>query len=153
MQRRKTLQAEHMEAEQGQSLVELALALPMLLLLVLGVIDLGMGFRSYIALTNAAREGVRWVSIYPDQKIKALERVAEEAQRVGLFEGILGGDGGFKVEMKSNPVDKDIYAAGDEVTVAIDYDYDLLFGAITGLPSVPFQARATMVVLYDPVAP
>jgi hypothetical protein len=145
MQRARTLRS-----EQGQSLIELALALPMLLLLVLGVIDLGLGFKSYIALTNAAREGVRWVSIYPDDPAGARARTGAEAERIGLFYGVFEGDDGYTVNVSP---DKSVYAAGDEVTVAIDYDYELLFGAVTGLPKVPFQARATMVVLYDPVTP
>jgi hypothetical protein len=150
MQRGKMLQAEPIQAEQGQSVIELALALPMLLLLVLGVVDLGLGFRSYIALTNAAREGVRWVSIYPDDPAGALARTNAEAERVGLFYGVFGDDDGYTVNF--SPV-KSSYVAGDEVTVAINYNYDLLFGVIPDLPSVPFQARATMVVLYDPVTP
>lgn len=150
MRRGKALQANLIQAEQGQSLIELALALPMLLLLVLGVIDLGLGFRSYIALTNAAREGVRWVTIYPDDPAGALARTNAEAERVGLFYGVFEGDDGYTVNFAPN---KSVYAADDEVTVTIDYDYELLFGAITGLPKVPFQARATMVVLYDPVSP
>lgn len=150
MQRGKTLQAEPIQAEQGQSVVELALALPMLLLLVLGVVDLGLGFKSYIALTNAAREGVRWVSIYPDDPAGALARTNAEAERIGLFYGVFGEDDGYTVNFSPN---KSVYAEGDEVTVAINYNYDLLFGVIPDLPSVPFQAHATMVVLYDPVSP
>ena len=41
----------------GQSLVELALVLPVLLLLVLAAVDLGRIFFARIAVTNAAREG------------------------------------------------------------------------------------------------
>src|SRR6185503_6112479 len=41
----------------GQSLVELALVLPVLLLLVLAAVDLGRIFFARIAVANAAREG------------------------------------------------------------------------------------------------
>ncbi|MFC1997437.1 TadE/TadG family type IV pilus assembly protein [Chloroflexota bacterium] len=47
----------------GQSLVELALTLPMLLLLVIGVFDLGRGIYYYSAIHNAAREGARYGSV------------------------------------------------------------------------------------------
>lgn len=40
----------------GQGLVELALALPVLLLILLGTIDLGRMFFDYVAMRNAARE-------------------------------------------------------------------------------------------------
>jgi Flp pilus assembly protein TadG len=133
------------DQEQGQSLVEFAFILPVLLLLVLGTIDLGMGFKTYIGLTNAAREGVRWISINPDDQAGALLRVRAEANRVGLTLGDLSADG-YTVTFTP---DQSSYDAGDEVTVNIEYRYELLFGAITGIPEVPFAASSTMVVLYD----
>ena len=47
----------------GQSLVEFALVLPLLMILVFGIIDFGMGLRSYISLTTATREGARFAAI------------------------------------------------------------------------------------------
>lgn len=47
----------------GQSLVEFALALPILLLLVFGIIDFGLGLKSYISLTNATREAARFAAV------------------------------------------------------------------------------------------
>src|SRR4029077_5456851 len=41
----------------GQSMVEFALVLPIMLLLLAGAIDLGRLFYSYIAVENAAKEG------------------------------------------------------------------------------------------------
>ncbi len=42
----------------GQSIVELALILPVMMLLVASALDLGRMFYSQITITNAAREGV-----------------------------------------------------------------------------------------------
>jgi hypothetical protein len=131
--------------EHGQSLVEFAIILPVLLLIVLGAIDLGMGFKTYIALTNAAREGVRWISIHPTDQDGARARVEEEALRVGLEDGIIIEDG-YTVRFTPNQPE---YAAGEKVTVNVDYNYEMLFGALTGLPQIPFSASSTMVVLYD----
>jgi Flp pilus assembly protein TadG len=47
----------------GQSLVELAIVLPLLLLLVLGIFDLGRGIFYYSAIHNAAREGARYGAV------------------------------------------------------------------------------------------
>lgn len=49
--------------DKGQSLVEFALTLPLLLILVFGIIDFGNGLRAYIALTNGVREGARYGAI------------------------------------------------------------------------------------------
>ncbi len=47
----------------GQSLVEFALVLPLLLIMVFGIIDFGMGLRSYISLSSATREGARFAAV------------------------------------------------------------------------------------------
>jgi PKD repeat protein len=49
----------------GQSLVELALLLPILLLLLAGTIDLGRVWYSQITITNAAREGALEAAVEP----------------------------------------------------------------------------------------
>jgi Flp pilus assembly protein TadG len=48
----------------GQSLVEFALVLMPLFLLILGVVQFGLIFNSYVTMTNAAREGARTGTIY-----------------------------------------------------------------------------------------
>ena len=45
--------------EQGQAIVEMALTLPLLLLIVLGMFDFGLLFQQFEVVTNAAREGAR----------------------------------------------------------------------------------------------
>lgn len=49
--------------DKGQSMVEFALILPVLLLLLLGIIQFGIIFSAHIAITNAAREGARVASV------------------------------------------------------------------------------------------
>jgi len=48
----------------AQNLVEFALIFPVLMLLMFGIIDLGRIFHVLIAISNAAREGVRFGVIY-----------------------------------------------------------------------------------------
>lgn len=49
---------------EGQSLVEFALVLPILILLILGMIEFGWILNGQITLTSAAREGARVAIIY-----------------------------------------------------------------------------------------
>jgi len=44
-------------------LVEFSLIIPILLLLILGTVDFAMGFKSYVELTNATREGARYAVV------------------------------------------------------------------------------------------
>lgn len=53
-------------SQRGQSLAELAVLLPLLLIIVLGNIDLGRVFFAYISVTNAARNGARFAAAGPE---------------------------------------------------------------------------------------
>src|SRR5262249_24749542 len=46
-------------SESGAEFVEFALAFPLLLLVVMGILDFGLMFQQYEVITNAAREGAR----------------------------------------------------------------------------------------------
>jgi Flp pilus assembly protein TadG len=49
----------------GQALVEFAFLLPLFLIFIFSIVDLGLGLRAYITVTNAAREGARIGIICP----------------------------------------------------------------------------------------
>ena len=52
--------------ESGQSLVEFALVLPILVMLIMGLIEFGWIFNGQITLTSAAREGARAAVVSED---------------------------------------------------------------------------------------
>lgn len=131
--------------ERGQSLVEMAMVMPLLLLLALGTADLGLAFRTYIALTNAAREGARWISTHPENPSAAMARISAEAGRIGLSPNATD-DKRITVVFEPN---KSSYGAGEVVTILIAHDYPLLFGAVTAIPEISFETSATMAVLYE----
>lgn len=65
--------------ERGQSLVELAIMLPILLIILLGIIDFGRVFYAYVTITNASREGARYGSMHPLSTDEINSRVKQEA--------------------------------------------------------------------------
>lgn len=65
------------EKSRGQSLVELAISLPLLLLIMLGTIDLGRVFFDYIQLRNAVREGAAYAARNPTDSTGAKQRVTD----------------------------------------------------------------------------
>ena len=55
----------HRERQRGQSLLEFALVVPILLLIFAGAADLGRIFYTYVAIENAAKEGALYGARYP----------------------------------------------------------------------------------------
>lgn len=55
----------YLKKEKGQSLVEFAFIIPVLMLILLGVFDFGRAFYAYNAISNAAREGARYGTVCP----------------------------------------------------------------------------------------
>jgi Flp pilus assembly protein TadG len=66
-------------SERGSELIEFAMVAPILILLAAGIFEFGMMFRTYEAVTNAAREGAR-VGVLP-----AYEAHAPVEGRVNAF--------------------------------------------------------------------
>ena len=71
------------EAEHGQSMVEFALILPIFVLVVFGILDMGRAAYTYHTLNNAAREGARVAIV--DQTLSLIQdRAASRAVGVGV---------------------------------------------------------------------
>ena len=77
--------AETFETRRRAGVVELALVLPIFLLLLLGIIQFGTVFRDYIALTDATRVGARQASV--SRSICSRPSSREAASSPGVAEG------------------------------------------------------------------
>jgi len=51
--------------QKAQSIVEFAFSLPFLLVIVLGILEFGLVFTTYVAVVNATHEGAVFASMYP----------------------------------------------------------------------------------------
>ncbi len=119
------------EREQaGQAYVEFALILPLLLLLVMGIIQFGNAFRTYITLTDAVRVGARQAAIS--------RSIDPESARVPLIESKIKSSAASLDTSKLviSVVPKDVdgtagwYPSGD-VTVRASYPFKVnLFGIV-----------------------
>lgn len=52
-----------MKSEKGQSMVEFALTIPIVLFLLFGIVDFGRVFHAYLTIDHAGREGARAAAI------------------------------------------------------------------------------------------
>jgi len=65
---RKRIGALNRSKGRGQSLVELALILPVFILVLVGILDFGRAFYAYNAISNAAREGARYGTVHHENR-------------------------------------------------------------------------------------
>ena len=70
------------QTSKGQSLVELTLVLPILLLMLLGLMELGMLLRAYLVIVNANREAARFASrgTFTDEQVVQRAMVSVSGQ-------------------------------------------------------------------------
>ncbi len=100
------------EGERGQSLVEFALIVPLFLLLMFAIVDFGMGFYSWITVTNAAREGARIGAVGADS--------ATITQRVKDTAGSLN-NSNLTISVSNAKGN-----SGETVGVTVNYQYQLI---------------------------
>lgn len=65
-----------MKSQKGSAIVEMALVLPILILLLFGIIDFGRIFHAYLTIDHAGREAARVASIrdFPNVKSTAVDK-------------------------------------------------------------------------------
>ncbi len=71
-------------SERGQAMLEVALTLPLLLLVAVGIFEFGRAYQTWQILTNAAREGAR-IAVLPGTDDDAVEARVHEYLEAGLI--------------------------------------------------------------------
>jgi Flp pilus assembly protein TadG len=124
----------------GQSLVELCLVMPLLMLICLGTIDLGRMFYGYTQMTNAVREGASISSHQPENWGEAQAVINSHSSNLPA---------GYTLACPACSLGTE---AGDEVTITATWSFqpitfDLL-GTFWGLGDpISMSTHATMRVL------
>lgn len=119
--------------EQGQSIVEFALVLPILLLIVLAIMEFGWLFNGHILVTSSAREGAR---------VAAVSNVQEEI--ISAVQEHVSGTAVTVQEIKvTRPTDGEEGAISGAVVVTVTATMEPLVGFFVAGPYEITQ-RATM---------
>jgi len=118
--------------EQGQSLVEFALSLTVLLVIFLGVFDLGRVFNSVMVITNAAREGAYYGAMHPEDSGGIVAHAMQEAQGSGITP--------TAVSVSTSGV------SGTPLSVTVEYDFSLLSSFLPVTSIIHLRRSAEMVI-------
>ena len=129
----------------GQSLVETALVLPLLLFVLFGAIEMGRVANVQQTLVNAAREGARW-SAMPEEGTQLLPALGEVQQRVIDFAAksdLTLSDSNVLVTQRMAKIEGGLPVGFSSVTVTYTYGFTTPMLAAV-LPSLTLKAQAAM---------
>ena len=122
-------------------MVEFALVLPLMVLVVVGVFELGRAFFAYIAIANSAREAVRMYTFTPDTTTyeKMIQTVSTEIGNSSVVDAskvtsiIIDCGSDYSVVVNATA---DLANCPDEepVRVTVSYEHDLILGLFFSQP-------------------
>lgn len=126
-------------SNKGQSLTEMALMLPIVMMLLAGVLDLGRAYYTFLALRDAAAEGAAYGSLDPTNLGEIDARVRGESP------------GGF-IDWSGATITINNGSAcrGGAMAVTAQVDYHLLtpfIGSIVGSQTLPLEATVVNTIL------
>lgn len=107
-------------SRRGQSLVEFALILPIFLLVLFGIVDLGRGVYAYNTIQNAAREAVR-LAIVDQNEDAILAKAQKHAVGLGLTDANISLSF-LQPDTMTTPCNTPI-AISCEVEILVDYRF------------------------------
>ena len=139
--------------ERGNSLVEVALVLPVLMVLFLGIVEVAFLLFAHVQVANATREGARYGSLCRlNDNCDSLTTVVQatvfsEAQFLNMTDIGAGGNTAVVVQP---PTLSSIPAVGDPITVTVTYNYSSPFVS-NYVPMFPTQIpiEHTLVMHFD----
>jgi Flp pilus assembly protein TadG len=113
--------------ERGQSLVELAVSLVVLLYLLSGVVEFGIAFFQFIQLRDAAQEGALYASLNPTNNANIEARVRNASQQpIDLTNNIAGDPREVKVTITAiDDGDGISPCVGDGIQVNVSFTHQV----------------------------
>ncbi len=104
--------------------MEISLLLPVLLVVVFGIIDFGLGMRSYISLSNGVREAARFAALGNPAGVPADCDGITTTTVYGVL--CASTDGLDFTELEPDVTYPNGYASGNSVVVTADYSHNFV---------------------------
>lgn len=135
-------------ASKGQAYLEFMIVLPLLLVVLFGVFDLGRVYFSAIGLVSAAREGARYLSAYPgdiSNEIEAFYNTKQIAIQEAAGAGVSLQGGSITVTCTNSDDDAENCDSGSPAIVTVTGNFDMLLGWVIPGP-ISITRSAQMIV-------
>jgi hypothetical protein len=141
------------KAERGQSIIEFAVGLVVLIILLSGIVDAGRALFTYMALREAAQEGALYGSTNPTETNSIEDRAMNSSSLVSELASTPD-NGLHHVQHEAIDVQVSIIGAacsGNGIRVQVSYNQFPItmpfLGTILGRQDIPISASATDTIL------
>ena len=137
---------ERLRRQEGSNLVEFALVLPLLLVLVMGIVEVGFALYDKAVITNACREGARAGMVFRDPRMSP-EEIEAVVRNYASAYLVTFGTPNLTIGSSWDDVDGNgVKSSGDTLTVNVSYLYDYLQLAnlVPGLGQLNIQSTSVM---------
>jgi len=122
--------------QRGQSLIEFALMMVVLLIMLMGTLDVGRMYFAYVAIHNAAGEGALYAAINP-RCVHAGDGPEcadpDNAAYRAAHERSAGGVDWERISVEAAPADRSNLLEGQPITITVRYEYSILTPFISPL--------------------
>ena len=127
--------------EKGGVAVEFAVALPILVVMMLMVIDLGRAIFAYSTLNSAAADAVRYASVHGVESVHP--RTNEQIIAFARQRAVGFNDNNLTVALNWVPSGY----AGAQVEVILTYDFTFFVTGMIGIPPTTLGGKAALTVM------
>ena len=127
--------------ERGQGLVEFAISIVFMMILLVGVLDLGRAFFSYLSVMDAAQEGAAYGAIEPTDVAGIRARVRSASSGTVTFVDLEDSD----IDIRTDCCP----CAGNAITITVVTDFTFVAPFIGG-KTITLTGKATDTILAPP---
>jgi len=117
------MRTHHLRSERGSALVEAAITIPILLLITVGIFEVGRAYQTWQVVTNAAREGAR-VAILPNSTVGTVTGLVRSYMTNGQLTH--AGTAAVGVNQAASYVVNGVNVPASTVTVDYPFDFIML---------------------------
>jgi Flp pilus assembly protein TadG len=130
----------------GQALAEMAILLPVLLLLVFGIIEMSNAWRTFQVVTNSAREGARVAILSSADQADVTTRITTSMTTGGLDPARPGAQIIVQcVDLNGQTANRVCSGSGETVQIRIEYPFTFnVLGRLSGLVPITISSTSTM---------
>ena len=124
------------KSEHGQAIVEMAMVLPLIVLLLMGIVEFGRIGNAYLTVTNAARQGARY-GVVGNSNTEIMDKIKGAAIPLNPEDLVI-------------IIDPEINrSTGDDISINVSYPVEIIAPVIGNIVGNPFIVSSNIIMRIE----